>query len=346
MAIIKIKEIVTGKVTKGGKPYAIVNDEAGQKYFVWEQNLGLLNGLQAGDEVDITTSSRGQSMQIDALTKVGQFEDIPDEDDYPEEFDIDEDDIPDDYDEPAPPSQPAPAPAEAPKVAPAAARKQSVAPKAPAAAPVTPTPAAPATKTQTAKTPSAASTETSAAAEAKPASTKSVAPAATSNVPLPPQIPTGEYEPDEDTSDSPNLEIYNKVRSVPSSAKKDFLRGSFEGTDINPQWRIKKLTELFGPVGHGWKYTVDKQWTETAGNIIGAFVNISLYYRDVESGEWSDAILGNGGSVLYSPEGFNDEAYKMAETDAFGKACQKLGIGADVYWAAGSTKYSAFHTKQ
>lgn len=338
MAIIKIKEIVTGKVTKGGKPYAIVNDEDGKKYFVWEQSLDLLNGLQAGDEVDITTSSRGQSMQIDALTRVGQVEDIPDEDDYPEEFDID-DDIPDDYDEPDSPAQTAPAPAEAPKVAPAAARKQSVAPKAPAAAPA---PAAPAAKTQTPKAPAA--TTAPATTEAKPS--KSVTPATTTSVPLPPQIPTGEYEPDEDTSDSPNLEIYNKVRSVPSAAKKDFLRGSFEGTDINPQWRIKKLTELFGPVGIGWKYTVDKQWTETAGNIIGAFVNISLFFWSEETSDWSEAIPGTGGSVLYSPEGFNDEAYKMAETDAFGKACQKLGIGADVYWAAGATKYSAFHTKQ
>lgn len=27
-------------------------------------------------------------------------------------------------------------------------------------------------------------------------------------------------------------------------------------TDINPMWRIKRLTEIFGPVGVGWWHEV------------------------------------------------------------------------------------------
>jgi hypothetical protein len=35
----------------------------------------------------------------------------------------------------------------------------------------------------------------------------------------------------------------------------------------------------------------------------------------------------------------NDEAYKMATTDAISVACKQLGMGADIYWSADNTKY-------
>ena len=42
----------------------------------------------------------------------------------------------------------------------------------------------------------------------------------------------------------------------------------------------------------------------------------------------------------------NDEAFKMAETDALSVACKKLGIGADIYWAGDNTKYTQGTVKQ
>lgn len=52
-----------------------------------------------------------------------------------------------------------------------------------------------------------------------------------------------------------NLELYNRVRSVPEEAKKAITAGRTKGfTDINPMWRIKKLTEEFGVCGIGWYY--------------------------------------------------------------------------------------------
>ena len=51
-----------------------------------------------------------------------------------------------------------------------------------------------------------------------------------------------------------NLKIYEQVRSVPAEAKKNIGGGRLKGmTDINPMWRIKKLTEVFGVCGIGWK---------------------------------------------------------------------------------------------
>ena len=35
----------------------------------------------------------------------------------------------------------------------------------------------------------------------------------------------------------------------------------------------------------------------------------------------------------------SDECFKMATTDAISVACKHLGVGADVYWSQGRTKY-------
>ena len=139
------------------------------------------------------------------------------------------------------------------------------------------------------------------------------------------------------------MEIYDRVRSVPDEAKKSISAGRLKGmTDINPMWRIKKLTEEFGPCGIGWWTKVTDRWTETVGDETCAFVDLELYIKVGD--EWSKPITGSGGSKLATKERsgiyVSDECYKMAETDALSVACKKLGIGADVYFSADRTKYS------
>lgn len=139
------------------------------------------------------------------------------------------------------------------------------------------------------------------------------------------------------------MEIYNRVRQVPDEAKKAISAGRLKGmTDINPMWRIKKLTEEFGPCGIGWWTKVTDRWTETAGDETCAFVDLELYIKVGD--EWSKPITGSGGSKLATKERsgvyVSDECYKMAETDALSVACKKLGIGADVYFSADRAKYS------
>ena len=140
------------------------------------------------------------------------------------------------------------------------------------------------------------------------------------------------------------LTIYEKCKAVPAEAKKTITAGQLKGyTDINPMWRIKKLTELFGACGIGWYYEQLEKWSETLANgEVCVFVEIALYIK--QDGEWSKPIFGTGGSKLVSLEKkgayVNDEAYKMATTDAISVACKQLGMGADVYWSADNTKYN------
>lgn len=140
-----------------------------------------------------------------------------------------------------------------------------------------------------------------------------------------------------------NLHFYNLGREVPDSAKKPISAGRMKGsTDINPMWRIKKLTEMFGACGVGWYYVPTKKWLESYGEEIACFVDIELYIK--VDGEWSKPIYGNGGNMFAAKEKagihVSDECYKMATTDALSVACKQLGIGADVYFEKDKTKYT------
>ena len=141
-----------------------------------------------------------------------------------------------------------------------------------------------------------------------------------------------------------NMEIWAKVENTPKEAQKEIGAGRLKGfTDINPLWRIKCLTETFGPCGIGWKYEItDKSIVPGANDEAKAFVDILLYYK--WNGEWSEGVPGTGGSSLVSAEKnglyTNDECFKMALSDAIGTACKALGMSADIYFSKDRSKYT------
>lgn len=141
-----------------------------------------------------------------------------------------------------------------------------------------------------------------------------------------------------------NLVIYEAVRKAPDNALKKINAGRLKGkSDINPMWRIKILTELFGACGIGWKYEITRQWIESGANgEMAAFCNINLFFKNGD--QWSDPIPGTGGSAFVANERngayTSDECFKMALTDAISVACKALGVAADVYWDSDRTKYS------
>lgn len=153
-----------------------------------------------------------------------------------------------------------------------------------------------------------------------------------------------------------NLAMYNKYAQPPAEALKEFNNGRFKGTDINPMWRIKVLTEEYGECGIGWYCVPIRRWSERAeydaiinGETkrmldVAVFYEVELYVK--RNGEWSKPIYGVGGNSFseYSKKQgrivSSDEAYKMAYTDALGIACKALGIGADVWWKSNDSKYT------
>ena len=153
--------------------------------------------------------------------------------------------------------------------------------------------------------------------------------------------------------DNGNLSIYERVRCVPKEAKKEIEAGRLKGKhDINPMWRIKALTEVFGPAGFGWYTEIIRTWTEASeSGEMAVFVDINLFVK--KDGEWSRPIFGNGGNKLIANEKkyengqqlyipyLDDDAYKKAYTDAISVAAKALGVGADVYFEKDKGKYAS-----
>lgn len=123
---------------------------------------------------------------------------------------------------------------------------------------------------------------------------------------------------------------WNKLSKPPASALREIKGGRLSGkTDINPQWRYKAMTEVYGECGIGWSYSIDRLWLEDGieGEKV-AFAQISLCTGD-------KTIPGIGGSMLIAKEKgglhTNDEAFKMAVTDALSVAMKMLGVASSIY---------------
>ena len=144
-----------------------------------------------------------------------------------------------------------------------------------------------------------------------------------------------------------NMRIYSAFERTPNDARKPILGGRLKGmTDINPMYRIQKLTERFGPCGIGWyPEIVDKRTVDCPTGEVMCFIDLALYYREDPTGEWSKPVFGTGGNTLIAKEKSglyaNDEGWKMAYTDALSVACKALGMCADVYFEKGYGKYTS-----
>lgn len=143
-----------------------------------------------------------------------------------------------------------------------------------------------------------------------------------------------------------NLRIYEASRKCPPEALRPIQAGKLKGkSDINPMWRIKQMTMLFGPCGIGWKTEEEKFWTTPGANgEVISWCSLKLFWWNSDFDGWSEPVFGIGGSMMVDTQKgsltSNDDAFKMAYTDAISVACKALGFAADVYWEGDATKYT------
>ena len=132
-----------------------------------------------------------------------------------------------------------------------------------------------------------------------------------------------------------NRRIWDQVHKPDPTSLKTIGGGRLKGmTDINPQWRFQAATDVFGPCGIGWWYTIKELWTVPGSDgQVMAFARVDVFYRD--GATISNPVEGIGGSMMISKEKdylyTNDECYKMAVTDALSVAFKALGFGAEIY---------------
>ncbi len=146
-----------------------------------------------------------------------------------------------------------------------------------------------------------------------------------------------------------NLEIWTAVdKTDPKHTKKFTGAAGIPLRNIDPVYRMKRLTEQFGPCGVGWGWVIERTWRDAFSNT----------FYDKESGEhvtevkdcvyaqvyiwyvWEGERRQTGPQIGGTETGRTpDESYKMAVTDAFGKCAVALGLCADVYLGEFDNKY-------
>lgn len=140
-------------------------------------------------------------------------------------------------------------------------------------------------------------------------------------------------------------EKFKLMARPPQEALNTISFGKLKGkSDINPQWRIEALTEVFGLCGVGWYHeilSVNYQDVNDTGEKM-VYITVGIHVKQ-EDGTWSAPVIGIGGdfTIIRDKNGIhgNDEAFQMALTDALGKAAKCLGIANDIYRGKYDSKY-------
>ena len=128
-----------------------------------------------------------------------------------------------------------------------------------------------------------------------------------------------------------NLAIWNALGKTDPAHTKQFSRaGGFKGTALKPIWIVKRLTELFGPVGEGWGMGEPSFQVVPVDNEVLVYCTVTCWHTSPVH-----TFVGVGGDKVVTRRqsgAFNDdEAFKKAFTDAVGNAFKFLGVGADIH---------------
>ena len=122
-----------------------------------------------------------------------------------------------------------------------------------------------------------------------------------------------------------NLELWDTVETTdPQYTKRVNQRGGF--TAIAAQSQVKRATEVFGIMGHGWGVE-DEKFTTVEGTTMVLYTANLWYKFNTRAGA-----IPIHSSIKYGANGrYDDDFAKKVATDALTKGLSKLGFNADVF---------------
>jgi len=128
-----------------------------------------------------------------------------------------------------------------------------------------------------------------------------------------------------------NLKLWNAYADIDPKFTKAITGKSYRGTSPNPQYVIRCLTEMFGPVGQGFGWRVITEEFAPLGPEVLHWCRIEFWHTDRSHVFES---YGQTKAVYTSAQGkviVDEDAPKKSLTDAIIKAASHLGIAANIF---------------
>lgn len=144
-----------------------------------------------------------------------------------------------------------------------------------------------------------------------------------------------------------NLKLWNKHPNIDPDYTKPITGRPYKGTSPNPQYVIRCLTDMFGPVGQGFGWdVVAEDFTPLGGETLH-WCRIKFWHTDRANtfdsyGQTKASYTTGSGKFMV-----DEDAPKKSLTDAIIKAASHIGVGANIFLGRwDDQKYVAQVTKE
>lgn len=127
-----------------------------------------------------------------------------------------------------------------------------------------------------------------------------------------------------------NLATWNRFADIDPAFTKPITGKAYKGTSPNPQYVIRCLTELFGPVGEGFGWEVVQEGFMPLGDEILHWCRVRFWHGKRDN--WFES-YGQTKALMKTRNGLmsDEDAPKKSLTDAIIKAASHLGIAANIF---------------
>lgn len=127
-----------------------------------------------------------------------------------------------------------------------------------------------------------------------------------------------------------NLEIWDRFSDIDPKFTKPITGKAYRGTSPNPQYVIKCLTEMFGPVGQGFGWEVVQEDFTHFGDEVLHWCRIRFWHTSRDN--WFEA-YGQTKALMKTKNGLmlDEDCAKKSLTDAIVKASSHIGVAANIF---------------